>query len=77
MDNGILPKNEDKVHAPVDTETKNPVESGFVSPRDDSKGFLGAYFDGPYERPFRKRERKSPEAPDGTTLSGLVDKIRG
>jgi len=75
MDNGILPNNEDKKHAPVDTEKKDVVESGFQSPREDGGGFLSAYFDGPYERPFRKRER-SPEAPDGTTLAGLVDRIR-
>jgi hypothetical protein len=76
MEDGKLPINEDKKIQPVELEGKNEAEAGFSSPRDDSKGFLGAYFDGPYERPFRKREHASADAPDGTTLGELVDRIR-
>lgn len=77
MDNGKLPINEDKELKPVDLEDNHVVPEGFTSPREDAKGFLQAYFDGPYERPYRKRPQSSPEKPDSKTLSELVDGIEG
>lgn len=65
--------NENVEKAPVDLETQNPVESGFEHPRDDHKKFISSFFDGPYETAFRRRTR-SPEAPDSSTLTDLVNR---
>lgn len=60
----------------AESADRRTVDTCFDSPRDDSKGFLSQYFDGPYERPFRKRPHPSAETPDGKTLGELVSKIR-